>query len=572
MGKITFTKVTYKNFRSVGEAGVTIDLNTHKTTLISGANGSGKTTAIHALCFVLFGRGYGKITKPALINSINQKQLYVSVEFSIGPKQYKINRGIKPNVFEIFENNVLVNQDPSVKDYQKVLEQQILKFNYRAFTQVVVVGGGSDYSPFMTLSAKDRREFVEDLLDIRIFSTMNLIVKDKIKLLKDNLKMLEVDLKNKKEKLVMLESFIKKLKADSKVSIDEIQNKIKEVESQLQHNKSEQGAKLAKKNVLYEKISKYEEIDSILDEVRKQIRSSKTKLVDLDERKTVFTANTECPVCLQKIQEEHSDMVLQSFKKDMKGIADELTSLLEKKDALSNSLGSYESDMIEFRNVNDELTTLFNKELSLSGILQHLQEEIISVSVKSDVDSELQKMKILANEYITMSKQKKDTLNDLQLNEFIQVSLADSGIKSKIIKQYIPTINKLINKYLTEFDFFVSFHLDEHFTETIKSRHRDTFTYENFSEGQKRRIDMAILLTWMDIAKSKNALHTNIAFFDEIDSVLDKDGADMLHATLKACSSENIFIISHKADILADKVDNHIDFRIHNNFTEIVKN
>lgn len=568
--KIIFKTLEYKNFRSVGNTPIKIDLNKTKTTLICGSNGSGKTTVISALCFALFGRGYGPITKQALVNSINQKHLVVTVEFLIGKKKYKIIRGIKPHIFEIYENGKLINQDPSIRDYQKILEQQILKFNYRAFTQVIAVGGGSDYIPFMRLSAKDRREFVEDLLDIRVFSVMNQLIRDQAKDSKDELKDLEHALKSIKEKIVLQESFIKKMKKDKSDSADKILTTIQKMQ---EHDKelTKEIQKLMQELSFYEKkVDEHAELDDKLTEVRMSHKQLKAAIAKKKEKQEFYEELTVCPTCAQSISDEHKHEIIKGFTTEIDAVSAEIQTVETQEEQLRQLIDSYQSALMKFNEIRDRISELNKEQFSIKNSIQNANKYFEELQTDtSSIEFEMEKQKQFAKEYLAKEKKKKSILELQQYQDFMQQILSDSGIKSKVIKQYIPTINKLINKYLAELDFFVSFHLDEQFNETIKSRHRDTFTYDNFSEGQKRRIDLAILLTWVEIAKAKNALSTNIIFFDEIDAPLDSAGSDMLHAALKTCSSENIFIISHKGDLLADKVDDVISFRLHNNFTEI---
>jgi len=571
LSKITFTSVTYKNFRSVGESGITIKLNEHKTTLISGTNGTGKTTSLHALCFGLFGRGYGAINKHALINSINQKQLLVTVEFIINKKKYKINRGIKPIIFEIFEDEKLVNQDPAVKDYQKVLEQQILKFNYRAFSQVVAVGGGTDYAPFMKLSAKDRREFVEDLLDIRVFTTMNTLIKDQSKTLKDDLKEIQTLLKAKKEKILLQESFISKLKKEKEESVVVIENHMAEVQREVDSDNDniEALTKALESHLL--NVNVHTELDDKLTEIRLQHKQLLSALAKKKEKQTCYEALDNCPTCNQSMSDDHKHTIIKGYESEIESVISAANSLSVEQSGIEEKMSDYVSSIAFHTKIAKEIADVNKNIFANTVAIKNAKARLDLLSNNtSNVDDELAKLKDYAKEYIEMNTKKKEMLETQQYQDFLQRVLSDSGIKSKIIKQYVPTINKLINKYLDELEIFLSMRLDEHFTESFKSRHRDSFTYDSFSEGQKRRIDIAILLTWMEIAKAKNALHVNICFLDEIDSVMDKEGSDLLHAALKTVSSENIFIISHKSDLLIDKCDHSIHFELKNNFTQLV--
>jgi len=568
--KIIFKHLEFKNFRSVGNIPIKIDMNTHRTTLISGENGHGKSTVLYALCFVLFGRGYGQVTKPSLINSINQKDLLVNVEFSIGKKEYKINRGMKPNIFEILCDGKLVNQDPSIKDYQKYLEQQILKFNYRAFSQVIVVGGGTDYTPFMKLPAKDRREFVEDLLDIRVFSTMGNMIKEHYKDSKDQLKELAVLMKSQKEKIVLQESFIKKLRKEKEDSADKILNNIKalavlnaDLEATL--SSTMDSLEFHKKTV------------DILDIKTTEISSIRLKgksiQSDIDKKNSYTEKYKEmivCPTCHQDVGDKHKQLIIDGVNSDIDALEKDMFDVVVAEAALKIQMEKYSGALDAFNKTQKIVSSLSQDIFSNNVSIKNMNSQIVEIQSDTiSVDDEQLKLKTFAKEFLSLDTKKKEILVIQQYQECMQQILSDSGIKSKIIKQYIPTINKLINKYLADLDFFCSFFLDEEFNESIKSRHRDSFTYDNFSDGQKRRIDLAILLAWMDIAKAKNALHCNVVFFDEIDAPLDSTGSELLHATLRSCSADHIFIISHKGDLLADKADNTIKFKLHNNFTQI---
>lgn len=570
MTQIVFTTLEYKNFRSVGNTPIKLNLNTHKTTLISGTNGSGKTSVLSALCFALFNRGYGPINKPALINSINQKQLLVTLEFEIGKKKYKIIRGMKPNIFEIHEDDTLISQDPTIKDYQKVLEQQILKFNYRAFTQVVAVGGGSDYTPFMRLSAKDRREFVEDLLDIRVFSTMGSLVKDQHKVLKDELKMLDYSLKSIKEKIELQDSFINKMKKEKAESADKIETLILEAETDNVTIHDKLLIMMVESTNLKVFVDMHSDIDDELSELKRDIRQSNIKLEKNNSEIDKYDSMVSCPTCLQNIDENHKHSTLEDMQNMSTSFSNELNLLLLNEEKVLNSLTSLEKELQLYADITTRISKLNTEMFNNTFIIKKYKAQLLDLkSDTGNIDDESDKLKAFAKEYITLAKTRKESLKLQQYQELVQQILSDSGIKSKVIKNFIPTINYLINSKLDALDLFLSMSLDETFNETFKARHRDTFTYDSFSEGQRRRIDIAIMLAWCEIAKAKNSLSCNVLFLDEIDAPLDSAGADLLHATLKTVSSDNIFIISHKSDQMADKVDNVIEFELKNNFTQL---
>lgn len=569
--KVIFKHIEYENFRSVGSTPIKINLNKDRTTLVCGLNGSGKTTLLSALCFALFGRGYGTINKPSLVNSINQKKLLVTLEFVIGKKVYVIKRGIKPNIFEIYENGKLLNQDPNIKDYQKILEQQILKFNYRAFTQVVVVGGGADYTPFMRLSAKDRREFIEDLLDIRVFSVMNILIKEDIKQLKESIKEYDFILKSIKEKVSLQHSFVQKLKKEKKDSSDKILAAIDNIKLKNEKLKEKLRTITDTYNICVSKINEHTKLDEALSNVRLSNKQLQSRLQKANEHNTTYQSMVVCPTCTQTLDHEYKQKIQEKYNKEIDSILDDITSLDNQEKKLTQLMAEYDVYIKDFTRYTNEINHIQNEIISNNKTIELSNEQLESAqNDTASIEIEELKLKQIAKEYTDTESNKKKALELQQYQDLIQQILSDSGIKTKIIKQYIPTINKLINKYLDSFDLFLSMSFDEAFNESFKSRYRDTFTYDNFSEGQKRRIDISILLTWIEIARAKNALHTNVAFFDEFDSMLDKDGSDLFLNALKNVSCDNIFIISHKTDLLMDKVDNIIEFRLHNNFTEIV--
>lgn len=571
MSKIIFTSVTYKNFRSVGDAGITIKLNTHKTTLIAGTNGSGKSTALHALCFCLFGRGYGSGRKSALINSVNQKQLLVTLEFTINTHAYKINRGIKPNIFEIFEDNVLINQDPNVKDYQKVLEQQILKFNYRAFSQVIAVGGGTDYMPFMKLPVKDRREFVEDLLDIRVFTTMNTLIKDQNKTLKEDLKEIDVLIRSMKDNVLHRQSFINKLRKDKEESATAIESHMTDVHELIAAATDDLTKSSETLSVHLANVEIHNELDDILTTTRLNHKTLISQLTKKKEKQAFYEHLDTCPTCTQTVAEEHKHKIVQEVQSEIDDIVTSASTMLTDETILKEKMKSYSTHLESYVELAKHITNINKDIFAHNAVIKNAKERLTLLTENTtNINDELSALKGYATEYTALTTKKKEMLETQQYQEFLLRILSDTGIKSKIIKQYVPTINSLINKYLDGLEIFLHMQLDEQFSESFKSRHRDTFTYDNFSEGQKRRIDIAILLTWMEIAKAKNALHVNICFLDEIDAVMDKEGSELLHAVLKTVSAENIFIISHKSDLLVDKVDHSIHFEIKNSFTQLV--
>jgi DNA repair exonuclease SbcCD ATPase subunit len=571
---ILFQKVRWKNFLSTGNAFTEIVLNRSNNTLIIGQNGAGKSTILDALCFGLFGKPFRKINKPQLLNSINNKEAQVEIEFKIGQKQYKVVRGIKPNTFEIYCNNVLLNQDAAAKDYQEVLENQILKLNYKSFTQVVILGSAS-FVPFMQLSAADRRTIIEDLLDIQIFSSMNSVVKDKLSSLKEEISKVKYSISLTKEKIDLQ---LQNIEDHKKLNDEEIAKKQTEIETSKQQviNITKSVGLISKHvDVLVSKVGDKKEK---LEKKSKSLLQIKGKIetnIDRNQKDIDFYEdNHDCPTCKQAItpdwkqsQVTEKTQKIDAQKKGLEEVEDELKKITGELKSIS--------DIVKHINEhNNEITKHNATILAINGYITKLNQEITELSNKKlssqDGNSKLRDLKT----DLHMLNESYEELVDLKhYNEFAGTLLKDTGIKTKIIKQYLPIMNKLINKYLTAMDFFVNFNIDENFNETIKSRHRDEFSYANFSEGEKMRIDLALLFTWRQIAKLKNSTNTNLLILDEVfDSSLDTVGTEEFLKLMHEMGSEtNIFVISHKGDQLFDKFKSVIKFQKKNNFSQVVK-
>lgn len=568
---ILFTRVTYKNFKSVGNSPVVIDLDRAKTTLITGKNGTGKSTMTSAICFALFGQDF-TLNKPGLINSINGKHCEVTIEFEVGAKSYKVTRGIKPNIFKIWENGKLLNEESSTRDYQKILETQILKMDIRAFKQVVVVGGRS-YTPFMKLNPRERREFIEDLLDIRIFSTMGVILKEKLKSHKEDMRVIDEELKTITEKVKLQKAFIEKLTKEKSVSLSKMEDAITNLES-LNETLSTELIKLqlAEKEMLAD-ITKYDSVSSDIAVLKQDIRSLEAKKKGYLEKSKFYSTTEECPMCTQKISHEHREHMVDENASSIDSCDAEIRDNLTKLQALVKLAEEQATYQGMIRTLQ---ASIFEKNNAIHTNIQliknaHTQIEDLKKDNNS-IDTEKAKLAEFAKKYIAQDKEKKELLESLQYYEFVQQVLQDGGIKTKIIKQYIPTINRLVNKYLTAMDFFVSFNLDENFDETIKSRHRDTFKYDNFSDGQAARIDLALMFAWRDIAKMRNAVNCNILMLDEADAAVDGDGSSLISELLQTVEKSNVFVISHKGDLLRDKFERVVEFETRNNFTVVANN
>lgn len=566
---IYFKKIRWKNLLSTGNVFTEFDLSNRDTTLIVGENGAGKSTILDALCFVLFSKPFRKITKPQLINSITQKNLVVEVEFSIGSTQYKIIRGMKPTVFEVYQNDKLLNQSAEMKDYQEVLEKQILKVNQKSFTQVVILGSAT-FLPFMQLPGGQRREIIEDLLDLQIFTVMNSLLKDKVmfnsdeitrslsdkKLVQSKIEMTKqhmLEMQNNNEKVILEK---KKLEEETQEQIKELTKKFKAVSKKIEKLESQ----IEDDETVSKKIKS-------LEKLRHQIEAKVARLNDDIE---FFKDHENCPTCGQDIDEKYKKEAID--KNNDK--AEEYNSGLEK---LAVEFDTTKQRVDEIMKVKSDVVTAQMEKFehsaslkSLSNYIDQLRNEISKLGEQKSEESE-QKLEEYEQELINVERRYNDLIEERNLLSVSSGILKDNGIKSKIIKQYIPVINKFINKYLSAMDFFVSFELDEQFNETIKSRHRDDFSYSSFSEGEKQKIDLALLFTWRSIAKLRNSINTNLLIMDEVfDSSLDGNATEYLMNIIRDISKDsNIVIISHK-EHMNEKFNNVVKFIKHKNFSQML--
>ena len=568
---IIFKNITYRNFLSNGDYDTTIQLNGSKSTLIVGNNGSGKSTLIDAISFALFGKPYRNISKPQLVNSLNGKDCRVSIEFTIGKNLYVVNRGIKPNIFEIFQNGKLINQESHNLDYQKILETNILKFSHKSFYQVVVLGS-ANFIPFMQLAAGVRREVIEDLLDITVFSKMNIILKGDSSKLKETLSSVEHNLKLTEERIRLTTNHLEKLQQIQRENTQKIDEEIAELFQAAVKAKTEYKELSLEANnrssVTTDKINKINKKISSLESFKYQIKERINSFrKDLD----FFEKNQECPTCTQIIP----DLVKEAKKKDSEIKNNELSQgLNELEVTISDSkteLDVLRKESEETALIRDRSHSAFVRMESLGERIKKLEERKNSSKESIDVEAEHQTLSKLWSEKGTIETERTELVDQRAYNEVLSELLKDSGIKAKITQQYIPVINTLVNKYLQILDFFVLFHLDENFNETIKSRHRDEFSYASFSEGEKQRIDLALLFTWRHIAKMKNSTATNLLILDEtFDSSLDNDGVDNLLKILNTLGDEsNVFVISHKPDLLDGKFASKLEFNKVNSFSRI---
>jgi DNA repair exonuclease SbcCD ATPase subunit len=570
---IKFEKVRWRNFLSTGNSFTEIDLLRSTNTLIIGNNGAGKSTILDALCFGLFGKPFRKINKPQLLNSINQQQAVVEIEFSIGQKKYKVIRGIKPNIFEVHCNGLLVDQDAKAKDYQEHLEKFILKLNFKSFTQVVILGSAS-FVPFMQLSPSDRRTLIEDLLDIGIFSSMNVVVKDKMAILKDNISKgkYAMDLTAEKIKLQMQNIEEHKIHNDK-----EIEKKKEDISnSEIQVTQLSKDIELIQKHidVLQKKIEDKLSVESKSTKLLQLESKMESKLKKLEKEVCFYEENDNCPTCKQSIAESFRTEQLVRNNQTKGEIRTGLEEIEKQIQMANKRIEEIQEIVKHIQSHNNEIVKHNSTISAVNKYITKLNQEITELTSRKDsLEEDNTKMTELKQELSVLIKEQKDLSVEKQYYDYASSLLKDGGIKSKIIKQYLPIMNKLINKYLTAMDFFVNFNINENFEETIKSRHRDEFSYANFSEGEKMRIDLALLFTWRQIAKLKNSTNTNLLILDEVfDSSLDGVGTEEFLKLIHEMGTDtNIFVISHKGDQLFDKFRSIIKFEKKNNFSQVAK-
>jgi len=569
---IHFKSCEWKNFLSTGSDPIKIQLDKTPTTLIVGQNGAGKSTLLDALSFGLFGKPHRDIKKDQMINSINKKGTIVTVEMTIGSHEFKIVRGIKPGKFEIYQNGNLINQASNARDYQKFLEQNILKLNHKSFHQVVVLGSSS-FIPFMQLPVWSRRNIIEDLLDINIFSKMNMLLKERNSKIKEELTDVNHQIDIFKTKMDSQSKYIKDLQ---ELNDDQIQNKRDSIDIHKEDiNKLFDESKTLGKN-LTASISAEEkhstEIVKKMSQLDSYDMSFNDKIKGLVEESRFYEDNDTCPTCDQDIDEELKTQKIESVKSKAQEIqkakgdlSKNIADMKTEQQAVSNSLNSLRQKQQKINSNNDAIALIQKEVNKVQKEIDNLQGQTGDVSKAKRDLTQLRKNKDKSTE------KKLEYVEERTYNEVIGEMLKDTGIKTKVIKQYLPVMNRLINQYLQILDFFVSFHLDENFNETIRSRHRDSFNYASFSEGEKQRIDLSLLFTWRQIAKMKNSAASNLLILDEtFDSSLDIDGIDNLTRILDTLEDgSNVFIISHKGDVLENKFRSKIEFFKERNFSKI---
>ena len=569
---IHFKTLKYKNFLSTGNYWTEIKLDRTSHTLVVGNNGSGKSTMLDALTFTLFGKAFRDINKPQLLNSINQKDCLVEVAFDIGAKKYKVVRGIKPVVFEIYCNDVLVNQDAASRDYQEYLERFILKLNYKSFTQIVILGSAS-FVPFMQLSTADRRSIIEDLLDIQIFSNMNSVLKDTVSINKAEIVDNKFMIEKKTESYELQQSHIQKNSRDNEYQIQKLKEDILKSQSQIEALNADTVTINANINELQKKITDKAEIEGKVKTLNHFEGQIEANLSTAKKTLQFFNTSDDCPTCKQKIDESFKQNQIKELNLKVKQNETGLAEAEKKAKEYQDKLSYIQEIMSEIQKNQMKVNTNITSVSSVNTYISNLNKQIADFNdVKEDLKQETENLNSLKAELQELEERKKELLEKKQYYEIAGTLLKDTGIKTRIIKQYIPIINKTANKYLSALDFFVNFTLDETFKETIKSRHRDDFSYASFSEGEKQRIDMALMLTWRHIAKIKNSTNTNLLILDEVfDSSLDSNGTEYLMSILQLLEGTNLFVISHKGDILQDKFRSMIKFEKINNFSRIAK-
>ena len=571
---ITFKTLRFKNFLSTGDNFTEIDFTENKSTLIVGQNGAGKSTMLDALSFALFGVPHRKIKKPQMINSVNGKGTLVDITFDIGSNSYRVMRGIKPNKFEIWKNDKMVNQDSHAKEYQKILEQNILKLNHKSFHQIVVLGSSS-FVPFMQLQPGHRREIIEDLLDIGIFSKMNMLIKEKISLLKDRIKenghkldIISTKIESQRKYLRDITQINEDLKESKNKSIEKLRNEIGDL-----HRENESLSSIVDETEPLT-LEKSKSVEDKLAKINEYNTQFKTEMRAVVKNAKFYEENENCPSCEQEISTEVKELQLQKSKDRAKELQKGIDEATAQFDMLKEEQSELYSKLEEIRNHQKTIHSNTHSITRLQSSIDDIQKEISSMNTDNadlaKANNELSDYMKEKEDYVT----EKMKLNDeSQYNSVIIELLRDTGIKTKIIKQYLPVMNQLINQYLQILDFFVSFNIDESFQETIQSRHRDEFTYDSFSEGEKQRIDLALLFTWRMIAKMKNSVATKLLILDEtFDSSLDGDGVENLMKILNSLDDNtNVFVISHKGDLLDGKFSNKIEFVKEKNFSKMKK-
>lgn len=568
---IYFKTIRYKNFLSTGNSFTEIELNKNNTTLIVGENGAGKSTILDALSFALYNKPFRKVNKPQLLNSINKKDLIVELEFDIGSSMYKIVRGLKPNIFEVYQNNKLLSQDAASRDYQDILERQILKLNHKSFCQVIVLGSAS-FVPFMQLAASSRREVIEDLLDIQIFSTMNSLLKEKINTNNSTIMEVEYQYDLTSEKIKMQHEHIIALQKNNEEQIEKYKQELKQITDRIDAEKIQVDDTEQQIVSLSQQVEDQEQVNSKQNKLQVLEGQLNDKLSKLEKEINFFNSHDNCPTCKQGIDNTFKCETVSTKQNQFQETTDGIDQIRKEIQKIQKRIAEIASILSQISTSNIQKITHLNNITGLVQQCKKIAKDISELQTKSDDyiinDDRMKELELLIDQQV---EQKSALLKDRDAYGVASIILKDNGIKARIIKQYIPVINKLINKYLAAMDFFVNFELDENFNETIKSRFRDEFSYASFSEGEKMRINLAILFTWRAIAKLRNSTSTNLLIMDEVlDGSLDSNGTDeFLKIIGNLTLDTNTFIISHKVDQLVDKFSNVIKFVKVKNFSQV---
>ena len=570
---IIFKKIKFKNFGSFGNTWTEVDLNKNTTTLVCGTNGSGKSFALlDSITFALFGKPFRKINLTQLNNSINKKECLVELEFSVDKTEYKIIRGLSPKIFEIYKDGILLNQEAKKTDYQDILEEQIIRMNYKTFTQVVILGSSS-FVPFMQLPAADRRAVIENILDINIFTTMNVVLKTKLTIAKENIADIENKIQMQQQRIEYQQKIVDNLKTAmkkdvirSKEEIEILENSNKELFSNIETLEKE---KESLESLLSNDI---DQIKKKIKDSEKLITQSSYKISELEKEIEFYNKNDSCPRCKSTLTEELKNENINDLNEIMITFVENTNKAEKLKDKNRKIEEEYDTHMSSIRELEEKIKYIRWEIKSNNEKIEYKRRDLDeSNKIQTDLDKETALLKREKQIFADIEKEKTDLKEDYSYLKLAGDILKDNGVKIKIIKHYLPAMNKYINKYLKAMDFFVQFHIDEEFKEIIKSRHRDEFSYMNFSEGEKMRIDLALLLSWREIARIKNSVNCNLLILDEIfDSSLDSVGIDEVLKLLNALGvKNNVFVISHKADQIVDKFKNTISFEKKNNFSRL---
>tara|TARA_B100001179_G_scaffold223479_1_gene201064 strand:- start:540 stop:2240 length:1701 start_codon:yes stop_codon:yes gene_type:complete len=564
---IKLKTIRFKNFLATGNRFLEVNLDQEPMMLIVGKNGAGKSTLIDALTYSLFGKPFKRINKSQLMNTVNEKDLLVEIEFSVGTSEWKVRRGIKPAIFEIYLNGKVINQDAKSTDYQKYLEEKVLKLNFKSFTQIVVLGSAS-FVPFMQLTTNDRRVIIEDILDIGIFSIMKSLVKDRSSILEEELSDLEYNIKLLQEKIILEEKYLKDLKLFSakkrELNLDKIYTIEHTISNITDEIEAHQETVMFLGNSIHDQnsiLKKHKDLDNYKLQIDKNLKK-------LNTENTFFEDNENCPTCEQDIDETFKKDKLQQISSNIQDMNDGIDKLHKEMDKVTDRIDEITKCNNQIQDKETIITRRYSDIQAHQTLISRLQEEISEANV--DVDDN--KKDLLESELNGQKDERLQYVVQRRYYDILSNILNDKGIKTKVIRKYLPVINKHVNMYLKDMDFFVNFQLDENFNETIKSRHRDDFSYYSFSEGEKKRIDISLLLTWRDIASMRNSVNVNLLILDEIfDASLDQAGVDDLIKLFHLLKNTNLFVISHKLDILDDKFPSKITVEKVNNFTQMTK-